>query len=236
MSLQPTTNINTQTAVVMPKAAKSGNAEQEFSFWDLLDVVNPLQHIPVVNNIYREVTGDKIGNFARIAGGAVFGGVLGVASGVANAVYAEKHNGQDFGDVALAKLEGKVVAETKPLEVVVKPVPKAERFADVISAKDIIWDKPQPQTAAVKPTPTPEELGKKLAEKIVIAPLPPKQTVAETIPSYTPALIPNAMPKKIELDTALDKPTKVASTQTDISGAMMLALAKYNKMKDVAKN
>ena len=44
------------------------------SFWDLLDVINPLQHIPIVNEIYQELTGDKIGVAARLAGGTLFGG------------------------------------------------------------------------------------------------------------------------------------------------------------------
>jgi hypothetical protein len=30
------------------------------SFWDVLDVFNPLQHIPLLNSVYREVTGDQI--------------------------------------------------------------------------------------------------------------------------------------------------------------------------------
>lgn len=54
--------------------------EEGLSFWDVLDIVNPLQHIPIVSTIYREITGDKIGDAARIAGGALFGGPIGLAS------------------------------------------------------------------------------------------------------------------------------------------------------------
>ncbi len=32
-----------------------------FSFGDIVDIINPLQHIPVVSTIYREMTGDDIG-------------------------------------------------------------------------------------------------------------------------------------------------------------------------------
>lgn len=56
----------------------------EFSFWDLVDVINPLQHIPVVSSIYRSVTGDEIGAGARMAGGFLFGGVIGLGGAVAN--------------------------------------------------------------------------------------------------------------------------------------------------------
>lgn len=48
-------------------------------FADLLDVINPLQHIPVVSQIYRHLTGDSIRAPFRIAGGALFGGPLGAA-------------------------------------------------------------------------------------------------------------------------------------------------------------
>jgi len=53
-----------------------------FSFWDLLDIINPLQHIPLVSSIYREITGDEINGFARVAGGALYGGIAGVGAGI----------------------------------------------------------------------------------------------------------------------------------------------------------
>ena len=31
------------------------------SFKDVLDTINPLQHIPIINTIYRELTGDQPG-------------------------------------------------------------------------------------------------------------------------------------------------------------------------------
>lgn len=60
--------------------AKSASEDDGLSFWDVLDVINPLQHIPLVSTIYRELTGDKIGDAARIAGGALFGGPIGLAA------------------------------------------------------------------------------------------------------------------------------------------------------------
>lgn len=46
-------------------------------FSDMIDVVNPLQHIPVVSKIYQAVTGDEMGAAANIAGAALFGGPIG---------------------------------------------------------------------------------------------------------------------------------------------------------------
>jgi hypothetical protein len=59
------------------------------SFWDLVDVINPLQHIPLVNDIYRDVSGDKIGMAARLTGGALFGGVIGLIGAAVNGVLEE---------------------------------------------------------------------------------------------------------------------------------------------------
>jgi len=75
----------------------SADAESgELGFLDLLDAINPLQHIPVVSTLYREATGDEIGNPARIAGGFLFGGVLGLVGSIANAVLDET-TGKDLG-------------------------------------------------------------------------------------------------------------------------------------------
>lgn len=71
------------------------------SFWDFLDVINPLQHIPIVNDIYREVTGDKIGVGARLVGGALFGGPVGLIGSAMNAVL-EEATGHDVGGHIIA--------------------------------------------------------------------------------------------------------------------------------------
>lgn len=59
---------------------------QSLSFWDFLDIINPLQHLPIVSTIYREVTGDTINPAARVAGGALYGGPLGAGAAVATQV------------------------------------------------------------------------------------------------------------------------------------------------------
>ena len=71
------------------------------SFGDLLDVINPLQHIPVINDIYREMTGDKIGVGARLVGGALYGGPIGLIGSAINAVV-EEATGHDIGGTVIA--------------------------------------------------------------------------------------------------------------------------------------
>ena len=79
--------------------------EREISFGDFLDIINPLQHIPIVGTIYRAITGDEISPSASIFGGFLFGGPLGFVFAIANAIF-EEASGQDLGETALAALVG----------------------------------------------------------------------------------------------------------------------------------
>lgn len=82
----------------------------EFSFDDVLDIVNPLQHLPVIGTVYRAVTGDRIGNLARFVGGVLFAGPFGLVSAAIGAARAvadialKESTGKDFGDTILAAL------------------------------------------------------------------------------------------------------------------------------------
>ena len=39
------------------------------TFRDVLDMINPLQHLPVVSNIYRAITEDELSAGSRLVGG-----------------------------------------------------------------------------------------------------------------------------------------------------------------------
>lgn len=75
----------------------------DMSFWDVLDVINPLQHIPIVSTIYRNLTGDTIQPSARVIGGMLYGGALGGMAAIANAVV-EEAQGQDIPDQIMTSL------------------------------------------------------------------------------------------------------------------------------------
>lgn len=75
--------------------------DEEFGFADLIDIVNPLQHIPVVNHLYRSITGDQIKPVTQILGGGVFAGPVGLAGGLVNFIV-EKETGKDITGNALA--------------------------------------------------------------------------------------------------------------------------------------
>lgn len=80
-----------------------------FGFFDFLDIINPLQHIPIVNLVYRHITGDEIGAVAQMAGGALFGGPIGAAAGLACAVV-EHETGKDLGDAVMGLFDSPAIA------------------------------------------------------------------------------------------------------------------------------
>jgi hypothetical protein len=110
-----------RSAINMPDAP-------DFSFADLIDTVNPLQHIPVVSSIYRGITGDTIHPTARVAGDIIFGGVLGVASAAAGAASAisdsvmEGDTGKTVPGTMLAALLGEQEMNSLPTP----PAPKTQ--------------------------------------------------------------------------------------------------------------
>lgn len=72
-----------------PIASGEDNHDGGFSFLDLVDVLNPLQHIPGVGTIYRAITNDTIKPATSFAGGALYGGPLGGAIALASSVFGE---------------------------------------------------------------------------------------------------------------------------------------------------
>lgn len=76
-------------------------APAEISFDELLSALNPLQHIPVVGSIYREITGETLHPVARVIGGALIGGPLGLVASAFNSMI-EQATGKDLGAQALA--------------------------------------------------------------------------------------------------------------------------------------
>lgn len=123
-----------QTGGEPAKTEKAGKGEEGegMSFWDVLDVVNPLQHIPGVNKIYQAVTGDTIRTPAKIAGAALFFGPVGMALASADAVL-EKETGKGALDHVASTLgleqdaPAEVPAEDDPFTVTApRPVRTAE--------------------------------------------------------------------------------------------------------------
>lgn len=94
-----------------------------FTFLDFLDIINPLQHIPFVGDMYREITGDVIDPGSRIAGATLFGGPIGTVVAMAN-VAVEESTGQDIGDHMMALILGTDDnLDTEDIQLANQPVP-----------------------------------------------------------------------------------------------------------------
>ncbi len=75
--------------------ASEAAQSQVFGFGDLVDMVNPCHHVPIVGSIYREVTGDEIRPISKIIGGAIYGGGVGAGSALVDTVV-EAETGKDI--------------------------------------------------------------------------------------------------------------------------------------------
>ena len=77
--------------------------QESFGFADFLDIINPLQHIPIVATLYRKMSGDEIAIAPRVIGGALWGRLGGFVAGAVNALSVWL-TGKDIGDHVYAAL------------------------------------------------------------------------------------------------------------------------------------
>lgn len=121
-----------------PAPGKSSNGLKlwdggSFDFHDILDVINPLQHLPVVNSIYRAEAGDEIGAVPRILGSMLYGGgligaLIGAASAIVNIVV-EHETGKDLGQHIYTALFGEGSASRRSTQLA------APKTGDIISGE-----------------------------------------------------------------------------------------------------
>ncbi len=78
-----------------------------FDFADILDIINPLQHLPIISRLYRQQTEDEASEGSRLLGGMVFGGlmggIVGAISALTNSVVRHETR-QDLGDFLIAEI------------------------------------------------------------------------------------------------------------------------------------
>lgn len=95
-------------------AEKQFFGEDGLQVADVLDVINPLQHIPFVSTLYREMTGDTISAAAKIAGGTLLGGPIGLVAAVFDTIF-EAETGHGVVGSVVASLTGESKAATTQL-------------------------------------------------------------------------------------------------------------------------
>lgn len=96
----------------MPDIAYTNTKDEEFSFNDVIDMINPLQHLPVIGTLYRKFTGDTIKPMSDIIGGALFGGPVGAVASTMNVVV-KSTTGKDIAENAFAFAGFDVVPQSK---------------------------------------------------------------------------------------------------------------------------
>jgi hypothetical protein len=94
-----------QPAPAATDSKADSSPDSSFGFGDLIDIVNPLQHIPVVSTIYQHLTGDKIGVGEKIAGDTLYGGLVGFIGSIGDAIFTQV-TGKSVGDTVYAALIG----------------------------------------------------------------------------------------------------------------------------------
>jgi hypothetical protein len=117
------------TPATLPRTANAGHttawADGEFSFHDLIDTINPLQHLPIIGSIYRWITGDKIGAIPRIVGDTLFGGPIGLVTSLVNVALKEE-TGRDVGETVVAQFS----SDPAPNVAAAPGKPDADKKAD----------------------------------------------------------------------------------------------------------
>ena len=119
-----------------------------FSFGDLLDIVNPLQHFPVISTLYRHFTGDEIGIPEKVAGDTLYGGVLGLFASLGDVLF-QQITGKNVGDTVLAMVMGddepttavaQKPAEVTPANATLLPAPDIAALTDALQSKGVDAD------------------------------------------------------------------------------------------------
>ncbi len=146
----PSTQVASNAAATPAATATASTTTkpEEKSFWqDVLDVVNPLQHLPVVGTVYRAITGDKMGDVEKVAGDTLYGGPIGLVSSLADVAF-EKITGKSFEDTAMGWV-GLGGSDTKTIEAATAPAlkPLPARTTEAASITPFIAPVVRPATA-----------------------------------------------------------------------------------------
>lgn len=84
-----------------PHIAYPETQGRDYTFADVVDVINPLHHLPVIGTLYRQWTGDVLKPMSNIIGGAIFGGPVGAIGSTIDVIVKDR-TGRDIGENALA--------------------------------------------------------------------------------------------------------------------------------------
>ena len=138
------------------KATEMTYEDDDFTVADLVDFLNPLQHIPLLGTMYREATGDTIKPEVQVAGSILLGAatgsiVLSAIAGVASAIIEQSSGKEPLVQVADALWDDEVDQGSPIMEdkiVVAGRAPAAS--AQMVAANDSAPDASAAAAQAVK--------------------------------------------------------------------------------------
>ncbi len=183
--------------------------ENGFGFDDILDVVNPLQHIPIVSTIYRQVTGDEIAPGSRLAGGALFGGPIGFVVSLANAIV-EDVSGRDVGEHMVAMVwpgarggEGAPEQQVPARMAALDPAPATPQTTQELPVEATAASAPENSFLAALPTRA-DAMAAREAFIESRTPAEPVLSASGDVPTLSPAAM-NALMMSVNLDVRAEE-------------------------------
>lgn len=211
-------------------ARREGRTQEgaELTFNDLIDTLNPLQHIPVVSDIYRGLTGDRISAHARVVGGTLYGGPFGLVASVASLAIAGGSGDQGVGDRLYAAIFEPPASTGEPAATAAAP-----KGGETLVLAHLDAQAKQPVSSAVA-TPA-------LSVAKGGAPMPQlsSEAFAALLDSFdTPAVAkanPSGIAPRMSLDIEgpadEDEQPAAVPAPADLLSAMSQALDKYDALK-----
>lgn len=189
-------------------------------FDDFLDVVNPLQHLPIIGTLYRAVTDDVIAPTARVLGSGLYGGPIGLIAAVGDQVL-EAIAGTDVGETVLGALG---IAVDTPREA----EPAAELAVEAISPAHVA------PVAPATATPTGAVVPAATAPR-ALRPAPEAPQASPAAPATaTPAPKP-AVPASDRSEPALEaEPAPAPTSRLDIPVVSAEAMARLLASQEAA--
>ena len=151
-----------------------------FSFGDILDLINPLQHIPIIGTIYRAITGDQISTGSSILGGGLFGGIIGAGIAVVNAVVEEVTGGK-IGEHIMAMFEAEETLPDAPVALASAASPGEDGDGGAPAGDVRISDSPSPEPASAERQASLDAAAPRVTISKVPAPLIPPTPIAPTL-------------------------------------------------------
>lgn len=117
----------------------TASADSGPSFRDFLDAINPLNHIPIVSDIFEDATQHEPSTLSKLVGGSIFGGPIGFVTSLAGVIY-KGETGQSVVSSAYAALTGDTLASAPSTQVAAAQpkdiAPKEDDTAPAQAASD----------------------------------------------------------------------------------------------------